>query len=193
MKILLRISGLIDRMSRQVGRIILWFILASALLSTGNALARKIFSIGSNVFIELQWYLYSAVFLLGAGYAFLENVHVRIDFVSSRLSPRMRSWVDIFGIIVFLGPFCVILFGMSWPLFTNALQSGEMSQSAGGLIRWPVYMLMPAGIALLFIQSLSELIKRAAFLMGRAPDPLAHKAEEKAPEATEETSTQEGR
>jgi TRAP-type mannitol/chloroaromatic compound transport system permease small subunit len=193
MKMLLSISGLIDRMSRQVGSVIIWFILASALLSTGNALARKIFSVGSNVYIELQWYLYSAVFLLGAGHAFLENVHVRIDFVSSRLSARMRSWVDIFGIIAFLGPFCVILLNMSWPLFTNALQSGEMSQSAGGLIRWPVYMLIPMGIGLLLIQSFSELIKRAAFLMGRAPDPLAHKVEEKAPETTEETNNQEGR
>jgi TRAP-type mannitol/chloroaromatic compound transport system permease small subunit len=99
---------------------------------------------------------------------------VRIDFVSSRLSARGRSWVDIVGIIVFLAPFCWMLIQMSWPLFVKAWQSGEMSQNAGGLIRWPVYLLMPSGLALLLMQSVSELIKRIAFLRGLIPDPLSH-------------------
>lgn len=175
MTLLLKISGLIDDLSRRIGQIIIWFILASVLLSTGNALARKLLRIGSNAFTEMQWYLYGAVFLLGAGYAFLKNAHVRIDFISSRLSPRARSVIDILGIILFLAPLCLLLIGLSWPLFVNALQSGEMSQSAGGLIRWPVYLLLPLGIFLLLLQSFSEIIKRLAFLQGMIPDPLSHK------------------
>jgi len=175
MTLLLKISGLIDDLSRRIGQIIIWVILASVLLSTGNALARKLLRIGSNAFTEMQWYLYGAVFLLGAGYAFLKNAHVRIDFISSHLSPRTRSVIDILGIILFLAPLCLLLIGLSWPLFVNALQSGEMSQSAGGLIRWPVYLLLPLGIFLLLLQSFSEIIKRLAFLQGMIPDPLSHK------------------
>jgi TRAP-type mannitol/chloroaromatic compound transport system permease small subunit len=148
-------------------------------LSAGNAIARKAFRINSNALIDIQWYLFSDVFLLNAGYVFLKNIHVRIDFVSSRLTPRARSWIDIIGIIVFLLPFCVILIRMSWPLFFNAWQSGEMSQNAGGLIRWPAYLLLPSGMTLLLLQSISELIKRFAFLRGLIPDPLAHVQEEK--------------
>lgn len=174
MKFLLRLSGLVDTLSESVGRIIRWLILIAVLLSAGNAIMRKAFHMGSSAFTEMQWYLFSGVFLLGAGYAFLKNVHVRIDFISGRLSARGRSWVDIVGIIVFLTPFCWMLIQMSWPLFVKALLSGEMSQNAGGLIRWPVYLLLPVGIALLLLQSVSELIKRIAFLRGLIPDPLAH-------------------
>jgi TRAP-type mannitol/chloroaromatic compound transport system permease small subunit len=173
MKFLLNLSGLIDRLNEQVGKAIMWLILAVVLISAGNAIARKAFHMGSNALLDLQWYLYSCVFLLGAGYAFLKNVHVRIDFVSSRLTARGRSWVDIVGIIVFLAPFCVMLIDMSWPLFVKAWQSGEMSSNAGGLIRWPVYLLMPLGLSLLLLQSASELIKRVAFLRRLIPDPLA--------------------
>ncbi|WP_028324636.1 TRAP transporter small permease subunit [Desulfatirhabdium butyrativorans] len=189
MTFLLKISGLIDGLSRRIGQFIIWLILASVLLSTGNALARKLFRIGSNAFTEMQWYLYGAVFLLGAGYAFLKNAHVRIDFVSSRLSPRTRTWIDIFGILFFLAPLCFLLIDLSWSLFVNAFQSGEMSQSAGGLIRWPVYLLLPTGISLLLLQSFSELIKRIAFLKHMGPDPLAPKTDDKEPARSEnETS-----
>jgi TRAP-type mannitol/chloroaromatic compound transport system permease small subunit len=174
MKFLLKLSGRIDTLSEYVGRTIMWLILMAVLLSAGNAVVRKAFHMGSSAFTEMQWYLYSGVFLLGAGYAFLKNVHVRIDFVSGRLSARGRSWIDIAGILVFLAPFCWMLIQMSWPLFVKAWQSGEMSQNAGGLIRWPVYLLLPAGMALLLVQSASELIKRIAFLRGLIPDPLAH-------------------
>jgi TRAP-type mannitol/chloroaromatic compound transport system permease small subunit len=189
MTFLLKISGLIDGLSRRIGQLIIWLILASVLLSTGNALARKLFRIGSNAFTEMQWYLYGAVFLLGAGYAFLKNAHVRIDFVSSRLSPRTRSWIDIFGILFFLAPLCFLLIDLSWPLFVNAWQSGEMSQSAGGLIRWPVYLLLPTGISLLLLQSFSELIKRIAFLKRMGPDPLAQKTDDKEPARPEDDET----
>lgn len=184
MGLLLKISGLIDGLNSRIGQAVIWLILASVLLSTGNALARKLFRIGSNAFTEMQWYLYGAVFLLGAGYAFLKNAHVRIDFVSSHLSPRARSVIDILGIILFLAPLCLLLIGLSWPLFVNALQSGEMSQSAGGLIRWPVYLLLPTGMSLLLLQSFSELVKRIAFLKGMISDPLSHKIDSDAtPEA----------
>lgn len=174
MKFLLGLSGLVDSLNDYIGKTIRWLILAAVLLSAGNAIVRKAFRMGSSAFTEMQWYLFSAVFLLGAGYAFLKNVHVRIDFVSGRLSARGRSWVDIVGIIVFLAPFCWMLIDMSWPLALKAWRSGEMSQNAGGLIRWPVYLLLPVGIALLLLQSASELIKRIAFLRGLIPDPLAH-------------------
>lgn len=186
MKFLFKLSGLVDAFNGRVGLAIKWLILVAVLLSAGNAIARRVFHMGSTAFIEMQWYLFSGVFLLGAGYAFLKNVHVRIDFVSSRLSARTRSWIDIVGILVFLAPFCWILIQMSWPLFVKAWYSGEMSQSAGGLIRWPVYLLLPLGMALLLLQSASELIKRIAFLRGLIPDPLAHGQEENAsPEETQ--------
>lgn len=180
MKFLFKLSGLVDALNGRIGRALKWLILAAVLLSAGNAIARKAFHTGSMALLEVQWYLFSGVFLLGAGYAFLKNVHVRIDFVSSRLSARARSWIDIVGILVFLAPFCWILIQMSWPLFLKAWYSGEMSQNAGGLIRWPVYLLLPLGMVLLMLQSASELIKRIAFLRGLISDPLAHVKEENA-------------
>jgi len=176
MKQLLGLSRVIDKLSNLVGSTIIWLVLATVLVSAVNAIVRKVFSIGSNAYLEMQWYLFAAVFMLGAGYAFLHNVHVRIDFLSTQLTARARNWIDIVGIVVFLVPLCVLMIWLSWPLFTNAWVSGEMSQNAGGLIRWPVYLLMPAGMALLLAQALSELIKRFAYLRGLIPDPLAHAA-----------------
>ena len=174
MKPLLRLSSLIDAINDRIGQTLMWLILAAVLISATNAIVRKIFGVSSNAFLEVQWYLFAAVFMLGAGYTFLKNAHVRIDFVSSRLSPQTRSWIDIVGIIVFLAPLCWLLVFMSWPLFINAWESGEVSGNAGGLIRWPVYLLIPVGMALLLMQAVSELIKRFAFLRGLIPDPLAH-------------------
>lgn len=182
MSFLLRFSRLMDRISEIVGNSIIWLILAAVLLSAGNAIVRKLFQTSSNALLESQWYLFSAVFLLGAGYTFLHNAHVRIDFVSARLSPRTRNLIDIAGIVLFLVPLCAFMFSLAWPLFVQALETGEMSQNAGGLIRWPAYFLLPAGMALLLLQAVSELIKRVAFLRGAIPDPLghghAHEAEE---------------
>jgi TRAP-type mannitol/chloroaromatic compound transport system permease small subunit len=174
MESLLRLSRAIDAVSERIGNLLIWLLLATVLISTANAVVRKVFSIGSNAWLELQWYLFAAVFLLGAGYAFLHNVHVRIDFLSARLSSRARNWIDIIGIVVFLTPLCWLLIQLSWPLFVSAWQTGEMSQNAGGLIRWPVQLMIPLGMALLLAQAASELIKRVAYLRGLIPDPLAH-------------------
>ncbi len=174
MSLLLKISGLIDWISERIGASIIWLVLAAVLISAGNAIVRKLFNWSSNAFLEIQWYLFAAVFLLGAGYTFLRNAHVRIDFLSNHLSPRTRNWIDIVGIVLFLAPFCLLMIWLSWPLFVNAWESGEMSQNAGGLIRWPVYLIVPVGMGLLLLQSVSELIKRAAFLRGRLADPIGH-------------------
>jgi TRAP-type mannitol/chloroaromatic compound transport system permease small subunit len=171
---LLKISGGIDWFSDQLGRLLMWLILATTLISAGNAIVRKLFDWSSNALLEVQWYLFATVFMLGAGYVFLKNAHVRIDFVSSRLTARTRNIIDIVGILIFLVPLCVICIDLGWPLFVKALKSGEMSQNAGGLIRWPAYFLIPAGFALLLLQAGSELIKRFAFLGGHIKDPLGH-------------------
>ena len=171
---LLKFSRLIDWFSNQLGRGLMWLILAAVLMSAGNAIVRKAFDMGSNALLEIQWYLFAAVFMLGAGYAFLKNSHVRIDFISNHLSPRVRNIIDITGILVFLFPLCYLIATLSWPLFHNAWVSGEMSQNAGGLIRWPMYLLIPVGFSLLAMQGLSEMIKRVAFLTGAGPDVISH-------------------
>lgn len=169
----LSLSRLIDSISTWVGKLTMWLILATTLISAGNALVRKAFNQSSNSLLEIQWYLFAAVFLLGAGYGFLKNSHVRIDFISSKLSDRGRNWVDVIGILVVLIPFCVISVSLGWPFFMQAYTSGEISTNAGGLIRWPVYGLIPLGFALLMLQAVSELIKRIAFLTGNGPDVLS--------------------
>lgn len=174
MSALLSVSRLIDAFSALVGKLAMWMILATTLISAGNAIIRKIFNVSSNAFLEIQWYLFAAVFLLGSGYAFMKNVHVRIDFISSKFSARGRNWVDVFGILVFVYPLCYMMATLGWPVFQNAWVSGEMSSNAGGLIRWPVYGLIPLGFAVLAVQATSELIKRIAFLTGNGPDVLAH-------------------
>jgi TRAP-type mannitol/chloroaromatic compound transport system permease small subunit len=174
MSFLLKISRLIDGLTEMIGKLAMWLILATTLISAGNAIIRKLFGTSSNAWLEIQWYLFAAVFMLGSGYAFLRNSHVRIDFISQRFSARGRNWVDIGGIVLFVFPLCFMLVAEGWPLFRQALESGEMSSNSGGLIRWPVYALVPFGFILLFVQSLSELIKRVAFLTGNGPDVLAH-------------------
>ena len=171
MEILLAASRLVDSLNALVGRYVRWLILAAVLVSAGNAIVRKLFQTSSNALLEIQWYLFAAVFLLCAGYALLRTVHVRIDFVSSRLSARARSWIEIAGIVCFAIPFCWLLIQLSLPLVLDALHSGEVSSNAGGLIRWPVYALVPLGMALLLLQCLSELVKQVAFLRGLVPDP----------------------
>ena len=174
MSLLLKLSRLIDALTNLIGKLAMWMILATTLISAGNAIIRKLFGTSSNAWLEIQWYLFAAVFMLGSGYAFLRNAHVRIDFISSRFSARTRNWIDVGGILVFVFPLCYLLISLGMPLFLNAWNSGEMSSNAGGLLRWPVYALIPLGFFLLFVQSISELIKRFAFLTGNGPDPLAH-------------------
>ena len=174
MSFLLKLSRLIDAFSDMIGKLVMWFILATTLISAGNAIVRKLFDNSSNALLEIQWYLFAAVFMLGSGYAFLRNAHVRIDFISSRFSARGRNWVDVVGILIFLFPLCYMMATLGWPLFERAWVTGEMSSNSGGLIRWPVYGLIPLGFAILFLQGISELIKRLAFLTGNGPDVLAH-------------------
>ena len=169
----LSLSRVIDQISTWAGKLTMWLILATTLISAGNALVRKIFNQSSNGLLEIQWYLFAAVFMLGAGYGFLKNSHVRIDFISNKLSDRARNWIDVVGIVAVLFPFCIISIGLGWPFFWQAFNSGEMSQNAGGLIRWPAYGLIPLGFALLMLQGVSELIKRIAFLRGVGPDVLS--------------------
>jgi TRAP-type mannitol/chloroaromatic compound transport system permease small subunit len=170
MKVLLTISHAIDALNERVGRTVLWLVLVMALVSASNALARYLFNLSSNAWLELQWYLFASVFLLCAGYTLLHNEHIRIDVVSSRLSRRTQLWIDIFGTVFFLLPVTIFIMVLAWPIFINAWVSHEISGNAGGLIRWPVRLLVPAGFFLLSLQGLSELIKRIAILRGLIPD-----------------------
>lgn len=173
MNALLGLSAVIDKINEWIGRFIMWIVLATVLISAGNAILRKAFDIGSNASLEIQWYLFAAVFMLGAGYVFLRNAHVRIDFISSKLSKRTNAVIDLLGIIVFTIPLSLILIDLSWPVFARAWVSGEVSQNAGGLIRWPVLLLIPVGFAILALQCVSELIKRVAFLTGHRAEPFS--------------------
>jgi len=172
MKILLRLSRIIDGINGLMGKLLPWLVLAAVLISAANAVARKAFNLSSNAYLEVQWYLFAAVFLLGAGYAFLVNAHVRIDVLAGKLSMRVRNIIDMVGILVFLLPLCYFMIQLSWPYVWQAYVSGEISQNYGGLIRWPVYILVPLGFGLLGLQALSELIKRYAFLRGLGPNAL---------------------
>lgn len=170
MKALLGLSRAIDELNERVGHLVYWLVLIMVLVSAANATSRYALSIASNAWLELQWYLFSAVFLLCSGYTLRHNEHIRIDVVSSRFSRRTQIWIDVFGLIFFLLPISVYMMWSSWPIFMNAWNSGEISASAGGLIRWPARLLVPAGFFLLTLQGVSELIKRVATLMGLIPD-----------------------
>ena len=176
MQALLKFSAVVDRLNEIVGRLVMWLVLAAVLISAGNAIMRKAFSIGSNAYLEIQWYLFAAVFMLGVGYVMLKNAHVRIDFVSSRLSKRTNALIDAIGIVVFTIPLSIIMVDLGWPLFARAWESGEMSQNAGGLIRWPVMLLIPVGFTILLLQATSELVKRIAFLRGLRSEPFSVEA-----------------
>ena len=173
---LLKLSHLIDGLTERVGRAARWLILLTVLISAGNALARYALNVSSNAWLEIQWYLFAAVFLLCAGYALKHHQHVRVDVIASRLSPRAQAWIDIFGTLFFLLPMALLILWLSWPVFTDSWRSGEVSANANGLVLWPARLLVPAGFALLVLQGLAELVKRAAFLRGLIPDP-AQKSE----------------
>jgi TRAP-type mannitol/chloroaromatic compound transport system permease small subunit len=178
----LTLSSIIDRLNAWLGKLVIWLILASVLISAVNAIMRKVFSVSSNAYLEVQWYLYSAVFMLGVGWVFLHNGHVRIDFISARLSKRANAIIDAVAIVVFILPLCVLMIDLSWPYFLRTYESGEMSENAGGLIRWPVVALIPLGFAVMFLQSISELIKRLAFLTGARDEPFSFGHEKTAEE-----------
>lgn len=171
MNILLKLSHLIDAMNEKLGRWAQWLILAAVIISTGNAIVRKAFNYSSNGLLEIQWYLFAGVFLFGAAYTLMHNEHVRIDVVSGRFSKRTQTWIEVFGTVFFLLPMTLMILWLSVPFALHSMQSGEMSVNAGGLILWPVKMLLPIGFTLLTLQGISELVKRLAFLQGLIPDP----------------------
>ena len=146
-----------------------WLVPVAVLVSAANALARYGLDLSSNAWLEIQWYLFSAVFLLGAGWTLLRNAHVRIDVLSSRASQRTRAWIDIIGGVLFLMPMAILILYFSWPMFVESYAGHEISSDAGGLVRWPVKLLIPVGFALLALQGVSEVIKRIAFLRGMDP------------------------
>ncbi|TXH66333.1 MAG: TRAP transporter small permease subunit [Thiothrix sp.] len=171
MKGLLSLSSAIDTLNYRIGRAVMWLVLIMVLISAGNAIIRKLFNTSSNAYLEAQWYLFAAVFLLGASYTMLQQGHVKIDVIISRLSRPNQVKVEIFGIIFFLFPLVYFVIVEIFPILTQAYNTREMSENAGGLIRWPVYALVPIGFLLLGLQGISELIKRLGFLKGLCPDP----------------------
>jgi TRAP-type mannitol/chloroaromatic compound transport system permease small subunit len=187
MNALLKFSGVIDGLNERIGRATIWLILVVVLISAGNAISRFAFNLSSNAMLEIQWFLFSAIFLFCAAYVLKRNEHIRIDVIAGRLSERGQNWIDVFGIIVFLLPMALLIAWTAWPVFTLAWHSGEGSPNPGGLIRWPVRLMLPIGFALLILQAVSELIKRIAFLAGGGPNPLA---KANAPSAEEELATE---
>jgi TRAP-type mannitol/chloroaromatic compound transport system permease small subunit len=182
MRGLLKFSNGVDWLNAWIGKWVIWLILASTVISGVNAIVRKTFNVSSNAYLEVQWYLFAAAFLLAAGYTLLHGEHVRIDVISGRFSKRGQIWIDVFGFVFFLLPVCIAILWYGTPFFLQGFRSGEMSSNAGGLIRWPVYLLIPVGFSLLMAQGLSELIKRIAFLQGLIEDPTAKKIEKTAEE-----------
>ncbi len=168
---LLGLSRLIDALNDRVGRLAYWLVLVAVLISSGNAMMRYTFNMSSNAWLEIQWYLFSAVFMLCAGYTLLRNEHIRIDIIAGNLSRRAQTWIDVIGTVLFLLPMSIFIMWLSWPVFHDSWARDEVSASAGGLIVWPVKLLLPVGFFLLALQGVSELIKRIAFLRGLIPDP----------------------
>jgi TRAP-type mannitol/chloroaromatic compound transport system permease small subunit len=177
---LLNISKWIDWLNDNIGKLAYWLTLVVVLVSSGNALVRyladtplnNLFQLKtSNAWLELQWYLFSAIFLLCGGYALLHNAHVRIDVIYGRWSRRTQLWIDVLGTLFFLLPMAILILYLSWPVFMNAYMNKEVSSNAGGLIVWPARLLLPIGFFLLVLQGFSELIKRCAILQGLTPDP----------------------
>jgi len=190
---MLALSRAIDAITERVGRVVYWLVLIVVLISAANAIVRKLFNYSSNAYLEIQWYLFSVIFLFGAGYTLLRNEHVRIDIISGRLSARAQNWIDVVGIVLFLWPMSFVIMWLSWPLFVDSLARHEVSSNAGGLLIWPARLMMPIGFALLIMQSVSELIKRIAFLRGRIPDPLQkHGGKSAEEELAEEIARQRG-
>lgn len=167
MKTLLALARLIDALTERVGRLVIWLVLVATLISAGNALARYLLGESSNAWLEIQWYLFGAIFLLAAGYTLKHNGHVRIDIFYSRFGARGQAWIDLAGSLLFLLPMAVLMVWLAWPMFHEAWLTHEMSPDAGGLLRWPVKLLLPAGFALLALQGIAEIIKRIGVLSGR--------------------------
>ena len=176
MNALLTLARLIDALTERVGRLSIWLVLIATLISAGNALARYTLGESSNAWLEIQWYLFGAMFLLAAGYTLKHNGHVRIDILYNRFGPRGQAWIDLIGGLLFLLPMAGLLAWLAWPVFMDAWLTHEMSPDAGGLVRWPVKLLLPVGFALLALQGMAEVIKRIGVLSGHLT--LPHEAPE---------------
>lgn len=168
MKALLAVSRAIDVVNERLGRVANWMILIACLISAGNAMIRYAFDLSSNAWLEVQWYLFAGVVMLGTSYTLRLNEHVRVDILYTHLSERGKEWLDLLGAVLFLIPSALIIAWLSWPFFHESWTIQEMSTNAGGLLRWPVKILIPAGFVLLALQGFSEIIKRAASLLGAA-------------------------
>lgn len=187
MTLLLQFSRAIDWLNERIGKGAFWLVLVMTLISAGNASYRFAFDNSSNGLLEIQWYLFSAIFLLAAAYTLQKNEHVRIDVLAGRLSPRGQAVIDIIGSLFFLLPIVLTVLWLSIPLVAESWRINEYSANAGGLIRWPVKLLVPVGFGLLALQALSELIKRVAFLAGLIADPAA---KNNAPSAEQELAAE---
>ena len=168
---LLPLCRAVDAANEAIGRAVSWLVLLAVVIGSGNAVVRYLLDTSSNAWLELQWYLFSAIVMLCAGYALLRDEHIRIDVISARLPSRLRSWIDILGGIFFLLPVCLVIGLLSWPAFVESYVRHEMSGDAGGLIRWPVKLLIPIGFLLLALQGVSEIVKRIAFMTGVGSHP----------------------
>jgi TRAP-type mannitol/chloroaromatic compound transport system permease small subunit len=166
MNALLALARAIDALTERIGKIVIWLVLVATLVSAGNALARWALGASSNAWLEIQWYLFGAVFLLAAGYTLKHNGHVRIDIFYGRLGARGQAAIDLFGGLFFLLPMAGLLAWLAWPMFMEAWMTREMSPDAGGLVRWPVKLLLPLGFGLLALQGVAEIIKRVGVLTG---------------------------
>jgi len=171
MQVLLAFSRAVDWLNRSIAKIALWLVLVSVLVSAGNAVMRKAFDLSSNAWLELQWYLFAAVYLLVASYTLERNEHIRIDIVSNALSKRLRDWIDVLGHVLFLLPLVIIMLIETTPFVLTSFRLQEMSANAGGLMLWPAKALVLAGFAMLLLQGLSELIKRIAVMRGLIDEP----------------------
>ncbi|MSP89913.1 MAG: TRAP transporter small permease subunit [Alphaproteobacteria bacterium] len=170
MGILLAFSGFIDRINEKFGILAGWLVPLSCLISAGNAMFRYAFDLSSNGWLEVQWYMFAVLVMFGAAYTLKRNEHVRVDILYLNLSERGKLWIDILGGIFFLLPTCVVLGILSWPFFMQSYSIGEMSGNAGGLLRWPIKIVLPAGFTMLALQGISEIVKRAAALQGYVDD-----------------------
>ena len=178
MKPLLAFARLIDALTERIGRLVIWLVLVATLISAGNALLRYTLGMSSNAWLEIQWYLFGAMFLLAAGYTLKHNGHVRIDIFYNRISPRGQAWIDLVGGLLFLLPMAALMTWLAWPMFHEAWLSNEMSPDSGGLLRWPVKLMLPLGFALLALQGIAEVIKRIGLLTGHLSLPHESPAEE---------------
>jgi len=173
MRALLQVSTAIDRVTGFVGRWVAWLVLVAVLVSAGNAVIRKVFDMSSNAWLELQWYLFGAVFMLASAYTLMNNEHIRIDILYGGRSKRTRDWIDLVGHIVFLMPFTILMVWLFVPYVIHSISIGEHSANAGGLILWPAKSMLLIGFVLLLFQGISEIIKRIAIMRGLIEDPHA--------------------